>query len=428
MDITCNKSHKPFWIFFSFFLLSLFTFNTAMAQGDPAAGEKVFKQNCGVCHSMGDNVITGPGLKDVFSRVPSEDWMKDWIRNPDAMKKKDAYASALDKKYPSNMTAFAFLSDAEMDNLIAYIKTPPAAPVATDGPKGPDGETSGAPAEEGLDPLLVLLAVIAFLFIIITVLRTVRQSLRNVVNAKQGLPEQPSTGFMADVRSWINRNKRIVALFIIILIGYASKWAWDGMMGIGVYAGPGIENGYKPSQPIKFSHKIHANDNGIACVYCHSSVENSKTAGIPPVSTCMNCHKGIQQGATTGTEEIAKIHEAAGFDPKTNQYDPSKAKPIVWNKVHNLPDFVYFNHSQHVVVGKRQCEDCHGDVKSMDVVEQVAPLTMGWCIDCHKKTEVAMNDNPYYERVHTYLKEKYKGQETFTVDKIGGLDCVKCHY
>ena len=428
MDITCNKSHKPFWVLFSFLLLSLFTFSTASAQ-DLASGEKLFKQNCAVCHDMGDKVITGPGLKDVMARVPSKDWLKPWIKNADAVKKSgDAYAVALDKQFPGTMSSFAFLSDKELDDLIAYIE---AGPKEKKDDKVTDTTTTttGGGDEEGsgIKPLFVLLAVIAFLFIIIAVLRTVRQSLRNVMLSKQGKPEEPAVGMWGEVRHWINTHKRSVALIIIIIVGMMSKWAWDGMMGIGVYGGPGVE-GYKPSQPIKFSHKIHANDNGIACVYCHSGVEKSKTAGIPPVSTCMNCHKGIQEGPTTGGDEIAKIHAAAGFDPKTGQTDPSKEKPLVWNKVHNLPDFVYFNHSQHVVVGKRQCEECHGDVKSMDVVQQVSPLTMGWCIDCHRKTEVAMADNPYYERLHAYLKEKYKGQKTFTVDKVGGIDCVKCHY
>lgn len=424
MDITCTKSHKPFWIIFSFLLLSLFTFNTSFAQGNKDAGAKLFKQNCAVCHSTGTNVITGPGLEGIMSRVPSREWLHDWIKNSDAMKKKgDAYAVKVDKDFPSaNMNVFTFLSDQEIDDIIAYIEAPPKETKAA-GPAGPTGEVppGGEDGKNAIEPLFILLAIIAFLVILIAVLRSVRHSLRNVVNQKQGLPEVPETGMWTETRNWMNRNKRIVALIILILVGYLSKWAWDGMMGIGIY------EGYHPTQPIKFSHKIHAGDNAIACVYCHSSVEKSKTAGIPPVSTCMNCHKGIQSGANTGTEEIAKIYTAAGFDPAKGTYDLSKQQPIEWVKVHNLPDFVYFNHAQHVVVGKRQCEECHGDVKTMDAVQQVSPLTMGWCIDCHRKTEVAMQDNPYYEQLHKRLAEKYKGQP-ITVDKMGGIDCGRCHY
>jgi cytochrome c2 len=422
MDITCTKSHKPFWITFSLLLLSLFTFNASFAQdGNKDSGAKLFKQNCAVCHSTGTNVVTGPGLSGVMSRVPSKEWLHDWIKNADAMKKKgDAYAVKVDKDFPSaNMNVFTFLSDQEISDIIAYVEAPPA----PTGPTGGTGLKTEGPKEEaknGIEPLFVLLAIIAFLVILIAVLRSVRHSLRNVVDQKQGLPETPATGMWVDTKSWMNRNKRIVALIVIILVGYLSKLAWDGMMSIGIY------EGYHPTQPIKFSHKIHAGDNAIACVYCHSSVEKSKTAGIPPVSTCMNCHKGIQQGPNTGTEEIAKIYTAAGFDPTTGQYSKPK-QPLEWVKVHNLPDFVYFNHSQHVVVGKRECEECHGDVKTMETVQQMKPLTMGWCIDCHRKTEVAMEDNPYYEKLHKRLAEKYKGQP-ITVDKMGGIDCGRCHY
>ena len=144
----------------------------------------------------------------------------------------------------------------------------------------------------------------------------------------------------------------------------------------------------------------------------------------------MNCHKGIQTGPQYQGKEIGKIYEAAGFDPKTLAYDDSKQNPLKWIKVHNLPDHVYFNHSQHVVVGKIDCATCHGNLKEMTVAEQKAPLTMKWCIDCHRKTEVVMEGNAYYDRLHKALKEKYAGQYDvkFTVDKIGGLECAKCHY
>ena len=131
-----------------------------------------------------------------------------------------------------------------------------------------------------------------------------------------------------------------------------------------------------------------------------------------------------------GEKEIGKIYAANGFDPKTGKYDTSKENPLKWIKVHNLPDHVYFNHSQHVVVGQIKCEQCHGNVKEMTVAEQKAPLTMKWCIECHRKTEVVMEGNAYYDRLHKALKEKYAGQYDvkFTVEKIGGLECGKCHY
>lgn len=423
MDIKCKKSHKPFWILFSFLLLSLFTSNITLAQeGDKVNGEKLFKANCAVCHTTGTNTLTGPGLAGVMSRVPDREWLHKWIKNAPGMKAAgDPYGKKIDVEFAGTMSSFTFLSDKEIDDIITYVETAPPPPTpGGDGPKV-TGDINTEPVEKGIDPLFILLAVVAFLIILIAVLRNVRQSLRNVVNQKQGIPAEPEMGFAEETRVWMNRNKRLVALMIILLLGFVSKWAWDGMMAIGIY------EGYKPTQPIKFSHKIHAGDNAIACVYCHSGAEKSKTAGIPPVSTCMNCHKGIQSGTNTGTEEIGKIYAAAGFDPAKGTYDLTKQAPIEWVKVHNLPDFVYFNHSQHVVVGKRQCEECHGDVKTMDVAEQVQPLTMGWCVDCHRKTEVAMEGNPYYEQLHKRLAEKYKGQ-AITVDKIGGIDCVKCHY
>jgi len=141
----------------------------------------------------------------------------------------------------------------------------------------------------------------------------------------------------------------------------------------------------------------------------------------------MNCHKVISETANPGSkEEIAKIYEAVGFDPAANAYTKPQ-KPIRWNKVHVLPDHVYFSHQQHVVVGKQECETCHGNVKEMTVAEQQRPLTMGWCINCHRETNVAMEDNGYYTELHAKMKEKYKGQP-ITVSMVGGIECARCHY
>ncbi len=268
-----------------------------------------------------------------------------------------------------------------------------------------------------------MLGIIAFLIILVSVLRGVRHSLKNLVNEKQGLPQEEPVGLLKEIGIWICNNKTKSGLIILAIVGGLTTSGWYALKEIGVY------EGYHPTQPIAFSHKIHAGDNAIDCQYCHSGAERSKTSGIPTVNVCMNCHKGISKGPSgeKGTAEIAKIYEAAGWDAEKGEYNKPQ-KPIQWIKVHNLPDFVFFSHQQHVKVGKQDCANCHGDVKEMTTVKQDKQLTMAWCIDCHRKTEVpGMKDNPYYEKLHKKLAEKYKGQ-TITVDKMGGIECAKCHY
>jgi hypothetical protein len=231
-------------------------------------------------------------------------------------------------------------------------------------------------------------------------------------------------------RTWVNNNKKLVALMGVLLFGWLVVKGWYVAKGVGVYAEevkPGKWEGYHPSQPINFSHKIHANDNNIQCQYCHSTVEKSKTASIPSAMICMNCHKGISETKNAGSkDEIAKIYKATGFDPATGGYTNTPV-PLQWNKVHVLPDHVFFSHQQHVVVGGVACETCHGDVKAMTTVEQQRPLTMGWCVDCHRNTPLKMEGNGYYTELHEKMKEKYKGQP-ITVAMAGGIECGRCHY
>jgi hypothetical protein len=141
----------------------------------------------------------------------------------------------------------------------------------------------------------------------------------------------------------------------------------------------------------------------------------------------MNCHRYIQEGPLTGKEEIAKIYAALDFDPATGQYGPNQ-KPVQWVRVHNLPDLAYFNHSQHVAVAGIECQSCHGPVEEMDVLRQHAPLTMGWCIQCHRDTEVNMEGNGYYEEFHKKLVEQHGADAKITVETIGGTECIRCHY
>lgn len=164
----------------------------------------------------------------------------------------------------------------------------------------------------------------------------------------------------------------------------------------------GINQGYSPEQPIVFPHKVHAGDNKIPCLYCHYAARTSRHAGIPPASVCMNCHSMLEKQ----TVEIEKLKEAVQQD-----------RPIRWVKIHNLPDFVYFNHSQHVLSGVK-CQTCHGPVEKMTRVEQFAPLTMGWCLQCHRQH--ANLPTADFQRAMLSVVQKPK--------PIAGLDCASCHY
>ncbi|MBL7918112.1 MAG: c-type cytochrome, partial [Bacteroidia bacterium] len=334
-------------------------------------GEKLFKQNCAVCHSAHtDQMLTGPGLKGIFDRAPKGDWLTKWILNNEKLiKGGDAYATQIYAKYgKAAMTVFeGQLTEKDVEAILTYIKTPPVEKVVTGGPATGADEGTAEETKGGIEPIYLILGSIVILIILLYALRGVRHSLQNSANRAEGKEETPEVSFFEEAKQWMQGHRRLVGVFAIILVFGGMKSCWDACYNIGVYYDWKTQKGYKPEQPIKFSHKLHAGDNEIACQYCHSSVEKSRHAGIPSVNICMNCHKGIQKGPQYGEKEIAKIYEAAGFDPSKNSYDPSKQNPIKWIKVHNLPDHVYFNHSQHVVVGKIDCATCHGNLKEMTV-------------------------------------------------------------
>jgi hypothetical protein len=226
------------------------------------------------------------------------------------------------------------------------------------------------------------------------------------------------------------KNQFLVFVSAILFLLVSAYFAYGYLMQIG------IDQGYEPVQPIHYSHRIHAGDNGIDCKYCHSSARVSKHAGIPSLNVCMNCHKNISEVAeTTATEEhskafydaqIAKLYDAVGWDKSLQKYT-GKTKPVKWVRIHNLPDHVYFNHSQHVTVAGVECQTCHGPVQEYEFQKQFAPLTMGWCINCHRETNVKVEDNAYYKKIHEELSKKY-GVSQLTAAQMGGLECGKCHY
>ena len=399
-------------------------FSSNLAKAQDAA--KLFKGNCASCHKPTDQKLVGPGLKGVKSRWPDNAKLISWVKNStEFLKTGDAYANKIFEEYGKSVMPAQALSDAEINAVIDWADKGGDAPVAS------TADTKNAAAstesnETSSDTYFYVLLVVGILLIIlIRVLGTVNKSLKSLVDEKEGIviETKPYLSPYQSFRYWASQNKKIVAIIGLLLVSWVLKQGWDGLMGIGVY------QGYAPEQPIKFSHEIHAGQNQIACVYCHSGVEKSKHANIPSANVCMNCHAYIQEGAVSGKEEIKKIYAALDYNPETRVYGPNK-KPIEWIRVHNLPDHVYFNHSQHVKVGKIECKECHGAVDSMEVVKQNSPLTMGWCIDCHRKTEVDYKDNKYYEELHKQFVNDpaYKKGDKFTIGKIGGLECSKCHY
>ena len=209
------------------------------------------------------------------------------------------------------------------------------------------------------------------------------------------------------------RYKLIPILIFIFAFGYQIQMLAEGAMALG------RKQNYQPAQPIKFSHKVHATDNKIDCRYCHTTVDDSKSAGIPPVNLCMNCHVIVREGTNSGKFEINKIH--AAIENNTS---------VEWIRIHQLPDHVYFNHAQHANVGKRECQECHGIVEEMHVVKQVEDLSMGWCLDCHDKTAVDFQANGYYSESFKKLHEELAtgAIDSVRVTDIGGRECARCHY
>ena len=386
-----------------FFTLSLNLF----AQAD---GEQIFKTNCISCHTIGGGRLIGPDLEGV-SKKRNVEWLKKWINSSsDFIASGDADAIAIFEEYNKvAMTSFYF-EDEDMDALLTYLENPPI--------EEKEVSTTTAEQDKGMSNSTILLLIAVFLFLLVFVLTSIKNKLKTQLNQPT---ETLSESVINQGKAFLSENRNVAILGFVVFIA-VMKFTFDSLMGIGV------TTNYQPEQPIAFSHKIHAGDNGIDCNYCHSSARTSKTSGIPSANVCMNCHANITTGTNTGTTEIQKIYDAIGYDPETRTYiEGYEQQPIQWVRIHNLPDLAYFNHSQHVTVGKLECQECHGPVQEMDVVKQEALMTMGWCINCHRETEVQMEGNDYYTSMHEKMKEKYAGQK-ITVDKMGGLECGKCHY
>jgi cytochrome c2 len=406
----------------SVFLSSLIFLSSVAFSQD---GEKLFKQNCAACHTPTEKAGVGPGLAGVQERWEGrEELLYKWIKNPQAaIETGDSYIRNLMNEWEARggIMAAQAVTDEQIDAILDYIANyVPPTPAG-----GPSGDGDVVMVEKESDPLPWLIVLSIVLIIVIFVVAGVRRSLDDAVRDKEGLPPAPELSTGECFKQWMWNNKVLTTFIIIFLIAGGMVDGWTRLSQIGVY------EGYKPEQPIWFSHEVHAGKNEIDCQYCHSSAEKSKSAGIPSVNVCMNCHLAIDEGSITGTEEIAKIYKALDFDPETRTYGTNQT-PIKWVKVHNLPDLSYFNHSQHVKVAGLECEECHGDVKSMDVAHQHSPLTMGWCINCHGDKTVSMEDNPYYQDIHSRMSNEHLKSlledGDISVKDLGGWECAKCHY
>ena len=391
-------------------------------------GKKLFKSLCASCHKLNKKLV-GPALANVEERRTNE-WLKAWIRNNAELRASgDADAIAIYEEYNgSNMTAFPQLTDKNIDDILYYTTVGEIAKpgVVTNGPSQNVPTESTAP--QWLIWILAAAIVVAFLII---------GSLLKTVSELKGAPKTPGLlGQSAELWQGIKQNTFLHVLFVIFGALITAYFLFGTLFKVGV------DQGYQPIQPIVFSHKIHAGDNKIECQYCHTAAKHSKHSGIPSVNICMNCHKNISE-VSEGTQvvledggvilgkkeldmEIAKVYEAAGWDAEKLEYT-GETKPIKWVRIHNLPDFAYFNHSQHVTVAGVKCQKCHGPVEEMEELYQHSPLTMGWCIDCHKKTKVNLKGNEYYAKIHEDLAKKYNVEQV-TIAQLGGKECGKCHY
>ena len=393
--------------------------------GDPVKGKELFNANCAACHKL-DAKATGPMLRGIASKHDME-WLYKWVKNSsDLIKSGDAAAvKVFEENNKAVMTASPQLSNGDIDNIIAYTSEPKAeasaaaATVTVDGGQNQEGAISNNVILGALALVMAMLVVLLFL---------VNNVLRKVAKAN-GTEVEPKTPSLPIWKAFA-KNQFLVLVSSIFLLLCSAYFVYGFLMQVGV------DQEYAPIQPIHYSHKIHAGDNEINCKYCHSAARVSKNAGIPSLNVCMNCHKNISEVAeTTATpeyskafydEQIQKLYAAVGWDKTTQSYT-GKTQPVKWVRIHDLPDFVYFNHSQHVTVAGIECQTCHGPVETYEIQKQFAPLTMGWCIDCHRKTDVKTEGNEYYTKIHEQLSKKY-GVEKLTAAQMGGLECGKCHY
>jgi len=411
-------------------------------------GKSLFKANCASCHKALKN-STGPmlqGAKARWAEAGEVDNIYKWVKDPVGLANSGTspYAVQISEYSPTAMTAQGHLTNEEIDAILDY--TDSVTPVAK------KAGVSAAEQDEATEDtsLLWIIVLIVVLSVVVFAARGVRKQLAFVVAEKEGVEIDIHKSVKTKLGEWILRNWKLTLIMFLIAVVTGGADLMRRGFEVGVYSD------YEPSQPINYSHKLHAGEMGIDCKYCHSSAEKSKHAGIPSVNVCMNCHENIVESdyRAGSTAEIAKIHEAAGYDSETKKYT-GQTSPIVWNKAHNLPDHVFFSHAQHVNTNTANidCKQCHGNVptyglgrvSTTEEINQLAGtdgiipltkplLTMGWCLECHNEKSVDLTKSEYYKELHNRLGSrpdflrKISEDDKITVRELGGWECAKCHY
>lgn len=444
-----------------------------MAEVSPDAGKTLFKNYCAQCHAKNmKSALTGPALGGAEERWDTQENLYAWIRNSQGMiASGHPRAVELWNQYkPTVMTSYPDLTDDEIGSILAYING------VYDGTYGAAPKTGGGGAEVTVkkkDNTWMYIGIAGALGLLALLLTRIIGNLNSIAAAKEGVDYEQKSIWQ------ILTSKGVLSVVMFLAVVLAGYFTVNNAIGLG------RQQDYAPDQPIKFSHATHAGEHKIECQYCHDGARRSKHSVIPAANTCMNCHRAIKVGSQYGTAELTKIYASIGYDPSTNKYiedyeskseDEIKAiytkwmadtyinendvtelgidgerlvkdqwaglvssltndqkkqiqGPIEWTRIHNLPDHAYFNHAQHVSVGKVECQTCHGEVEKMEVVAQHSTLSMGWCINCHRESKVKFTDNEYYTSYEKYHKEMASGEREFvSVSDIGGLECQKCHY
>lgn len=391
--------------FLSFAIL-LASVSATFAQ-DAAEGETLFKNNCAACHNTSDEVLVGPGLKGISERRPIE-WIVKWVHNPQAViASGDKYANDLYNKFnKAAMTPYPNFTDDQIKNIVAYVDAANVAPAAPAAGAAPAADGAAAPAAQSSGGMLevLLVGLLIIMVLVLIALLSIVSTLGKITKGEAS-EDNPFMQRVGENLKAMAANSSVKTGILVLALLLGGKATIDAAYGVGIH------QGYAPEQPIKFSHKLHAGQNQINCNYCHTGVYEGKGANVPSANICMNCHNAIKRESP----EIQKIYRAL-----------ENNEPIQWVRVHNLPDLAYFNHSQHTNVGGLECKNCHGEIEKMEVVEQRSSLTMGWCIDCHRETDVNSKGNAYYDKlVEVHNKDS---KTPLKVQNIGGLECSKCHY